>query len=233
MHFQPFRAPGATRHWLQFWVLLLLVPACFALSMMPVTVAAVAITLTFGVPLAMWLGLHVHSASDFRRRAPRGIRFATGVSVTALGLIGLFLFSTALALAAVAAYVVTVALTTWAGSHPRAVAGPTAVPTPETPTDDIDEPELPEIVVLTLDEVREMTDAELCHAWRHSFVSLERARGAHQARPGRPDPTAAARRGRDTSSRRFARLAQLRGARRRWPRPVHRRQRSSRGGLNR
>ncbi len=34
--------------------------------------------------------------------------------------------------------------------------------------------------MLTLDKVREMTDAELCHAWRHSFVSLERARGAHR-----------------------------------------------------
>ena len=61
----PFRASGGapTRHWLRFWVLLLLVPACFALATMPLTVAAVAITLAFGLPFGIWLAVNVHSAS--------------------------------------------------------------------------------------------------------------------------------------------------------------------------
>ncbi len=32
-------------------------------------------------------------------------------------------------------------------------------------------------VVVTHDVVRQMSDAELCHAWRRSFVALQRARG--------------------------------------------------------
>ncbi len=113
--------------------------------------------------------------SDVAPRAGSGSR--QGCRSRVSDSIGLFLFSTGLALATVAAYVVTVGLTTWAGSHSRAVARPTAAPTPEVPI--AAEPE-PPVVVVTLDEVREMTDAELCHAWRRSFVSLERARSAHR-----------------------------------------------------
>ena len=73
MHLPPFRPPGGapTPRSLRLWVLLLLVPACFALVTMPVTIAAVAITLTFGVPLGFSLALHVHHPSEFWAQVPR------------------------------------------------------------------------------------------------------------------------------------------------------------------
>lgn len=174
MYVHPFRASGARSHWLQFWVLLLLVPACFALATMPVTMAAVAITLTFGLPLTTSLATHVHCARDLRAAVPGAIRFALGVSLTLLGLVGLVIFSPELALAAAAAYVVTVGLlNAWGDAH--AAASFAAVP--ETPPTSSDDPETPTSVVVTLDKVRTMTDAELCHTWRRSFVALQRARG--------------------------------------------------------
>lgn len=111
MHLQPFRPLGGTppSHWRQLWVLFLLVPACFALLTLPMTLAAVAITLTFALPLAIWLGLHLHDARELPARLPGAIRSAAGVSVTGLGLVGLFAFSAALACATLAAYVFTVA----------------------------------------------------------------------------------------------------------------------------
>jgi hypothetical protein len=181
MHLQPFRPSGGapTPHWLQFWVLLLLVPACSALVTMPMTMAAVAITLTFGLPLAIWLALHVHDASEFPAQVPGAIRFAAGVSVTGLGLVGLFAFSAALAWATLAAYVVTVGLMSTWGKKPSGVQpGATTAPTDKTPSATDDEAELTSVVV-THDLVRQMTDAELCHAWRRSFVALQQARGLH------------------------------------------------------
>jgi len=179
MRLQPFRPSGGAPkpHWRQFWVLLLLVPASFALLTMPTTVAVVAFSLTFGVPLAIWLALHVHHPCEFRAHAPAAIRNATGVSVTALGLVGLFAFSAALACAALAAYVVTVGLMarwgkTLSGPRPEAATAPTD----ETPSMTDDESETTSVVV-THDSVRQMSDAELCHAWRCSFVALQRARG--------------------------------------------------------
>ena len=177
MHIKPFRVSGARRHWLQFWVLLLLVPAGFALSTVPTTVAAVAVTLTFGLPLAFWLAIHVSNLRQFRAQLARGIRFGAGVSITCLGLVGLFLFSAVLALAAVASYVVTVGLARAWRSHAHTRTPSTHEKTPEV-VEPV-EPEAPTHRVVTADEVRKMTDAELCHAWRRSFVSLERARGVH------------------------------------------------------
>ena len=37
----------------------------------------------------------------------------------------------------------------------------------------------PKSVVLMPDTVRRMSDAEICHAWRHTFEALQRARGLH------------------------------------------------------
>ncbi len=181
MHLQPFRPSGSTHtpHWLRIWVLLLLAPACFALVTMPMMMAAVAITLTFGLPLGLWLALHVHDASELPAQVPGAIRLAAGMSVTGLGLVGLFAFSESLACAALAAYVVTVGLmSTWgktsSGARPRA----TTAPTDKTPSATHDEVEATSVVV-THELVRQMTDAELCHAWRRSFVALQRARGLH------------------------------------------------------
>jgi hypothetical protein len=111
MHLQPLRSLGGASpsHWQQLWLLFLLVPACFALVTLPTTLAAVAITLTFGLALAIWLALHLHDARELSARVPGAIRSAAGVSVTGLGLVGLFAFSAALAWATLAAYVVTVA----------------------------------------------------------------------------------------------------------------------------
>ncbi len=181
MHLPPFRASGGapTRHLLQFWVLLLLVPACYALATMPLMVVAVAVTLTFGLPFGIWLAVNVHSTRQFRARVARAIWFATGVSITCLGLVGLFAFSWALACATVAAYVVTVGLmTAWDGSHSGARPGSTPASTHGNPTMTSNGAEHAGVVV-TLDKVRKMTDDELCHAWRRSFVALQHAGDVH------------------------------------------------------
>ncbi len=177
MHLPPFRPPGGapTPRSLRLWVLLLLVPACFALVTMPVTIAAVAITLTFGVPLGFSLALHVHHPSEFWAQVPRAIRLGAGVSVTCLGLVGLFAFSASLAWAALAAYVVTVGLMyRWGKTSSRA----TTTPTGKAPSATDGDAELTSVVV-THELVRQMTDAELCHTWRRSFVALQQAHGLH------------------------------------------------------
>ncbi len=181
MHLQPFRPPGGapTPHWLQFWVLLLFVPACFVLVKMPMTMAAVAIFLTFGVPLGIYLALHVRDASELPAKVPGAIRFAAGAAVTGLGIAGLFAFSATLAVAILGAYVVTVGrMYTWGKPRSGARPGATTAPTDKTPSTTDDEAE-PTSIIVTYDLVRQMTDAELCHAWRRSFVALQRARGRH------------------------------------------------------
>jgi hypothetical protein len=138
--------------------------------------AGVAFNLTFVFPLALWLSLHVQRARELPAKLPSGIRTAAVVSVTALGLLGLFLFSIALALLTVAAYVVTVGLkANWsAGRLARRPTASTPSGTMQSAADDHPEPV---DAVLTHDRVRAMTDAELCRAWRRSFVALEGARG--------------------------------------------------------
>ena len=179
MHLRPIRPSGwaPTPHWRLFWVLLLLVPAGFALLTMPMTMAVVAFSLTFGVPLAVWLALHVHHASEFRAQVPAAIRTGTGVSVTVLGLVGLFAFSAPLAWATLAAYVATVVVKpTWGRTQSGARATVETLPTDQTPSATEDESEHASVVV-THESVRQMSDAELCHAWRRSFVALQRVRG--------------------------------------------------------
>ena len=180
MHLQPFGPSGSTptRLWLQFWALLLVVPACFALVTMPVTTTAVAITLTFGLPLAIGLVLRVQDTSKLPTQVPGAFGDAAVVSVTGLGLIGVFAFSAALAWAALAAYVVTAGLSTWGTAPSGERQGETTVPPDNTSSATEDEAETTGAVV-THDLVRQMTDAELCHAWRRSFVALQRARGLH------------------------------------------------------
>ncbi|MET0998582.1 MAG: hypothetical protein ABWX73_07710 [Marmoricola sp.] len=159
----PLRPSGAAAapHAPQLWVLILFVPACFTLVMMPTAIAAATITMTFGLPLAIWLALHVDAARELPALLPRAIRFAAGVSVTGLGLVGLFAFSAALACATLAAYVVTVGLRSTWFRYPPTTAVETGAPS----------------VTVTPDAVRQMTEAELRHAWRRSFVALQQARG--------------------------------------------------------
>jgi hypothetical protein len=180
MHPHLFRRSGEAPapNSLKLWVLFLLVPACFAFVTMPPMWAEVAVFLTFGFPLTSWLGLHVHEAREFRAKLPAALRFATGVCVTTLGFIGLFRYSAALGCAALAAYVATALMTRWSNTPTTAASGPSPAPQRAvvSATDQQDEP----IDLATTHEtVRTMTDAELCQAWRSSFVALQRVRSPH------------------------------------------------------
>ncbi len=170
MHLQlpPAGDPPITL-WLRVWTLLLVVPACLAIVELPMQATAVALTLTFGLPCTTWLVVHVEKARDLPAHLPRALGFAAGVSITLLGLIGLFFFSRALGGGALLAYVVTFALLVKHGSglHVRGHRGTT----PREATT--------KSVVLMPDTVRRMSDAEICHAWRHTFEALQRARGLH------------------------------------------------------
>src|SRR5215203_970550 len=170
--FRP-RPSGASpeRHWVRFWVLVLPVPAFFALVTMPVALAAVAVVLSFGLPLAISLARHAHDASEQPAKLTGAIRSAAVVSVTCLGLVGLFAFSAALALAILAAYVATVGLTSMRGkARPEASPGPATARAYRT-TSATDEEDEARSVIITADRVRRMSDAELCDAWRRSFMS--------------------------------------------------------------
>ena len=182
MHLRPFLPSGSapTPRWLQFWVLLLLVPASFALLKMPLPIAAIAVILTFGLPLAIWLALHVHEAHELPAQLPRAILAAACISVTGLGLVGLFAFSAALALATLAASAATVGLMSRLDRTPfRARPGDATAPTDKKPSETDGKPD-PTSVVLTPDLVRKLSDAELCHAWRRSFVALQHAHDLHR-----------------------------------------------------
>ena len=181
MHPHPFRpsAGAPTPYWLRLWVLLLLVPACFALVTMPMTMAAVALTLSFGLPLAVWLGMHVHEPKELPANLPGALRFGAGVSITALGLGGLFAFSATLGWATLVAYVATHALMFMWGKSPSAARPePATTPPVATASSTVHEDETI-APVTSQDLVREMTDAEICHAWRNTFVKLQDARGLH------------------------------------------------------
>ncbi len=172
--FRPSR-PASTSYWPRIWAVLLLAPAALALVTMSPMWAAVAFNLTFGLPLALWLSLHVHEAREFPSKLPRGLRAAALVSVTGLGLIGLFMFSAPLALLTLVAYVATVGPARWPArpstKRPEATA-PSDITPPAT-----DGHAEPIDVVLTHDTVRAMTDAELCLAWRRSFAVLQQVQG--------------------------------------------------------
>jgi hypothetical protein len=155
----------------------MLVPACLAVVTIPIATAAIAITLTFVLPLTVKLALQVHNASELRAHLPGAIRTAAGVSITSLGLVGLFAFSAALAWVTLAAYVATIGLMTmWGRTPSEAMPAAATAPTDNTPSMADDEA-APTGVVVTHDLVRQMSDAELCYAWRRSFVTLQQARG--------------------------------------------------------
>lgn len=179
MHPHLLRPPGEAPapHWLKLWVLFLLVPASFALVTMPPMGAEVALFLTFGFPLTTWLGLNVQVARELPAQLPAALRFATGVSVTVLGFIGLFRYSAELGSATLAAYVATALVSRWgktpseAASAPAAASDGTLEPVPGEQDVRID--------LVPHDAIRRMTDTELCHAWRNSFVALQQVRSTH------------------------------------------------------
>jgi hypothetical protein len=166
---------AAAPFWLRFWILLLLVPASFALVSMSPTWAVVAVILTFGLPLAIWLGLHVHDPRQLPGHLAEALRFAAAASVSILGLVGLFLFSAALGWATLAAYVATTLLR-FGKARPPAPA-PRAVEDTGRPAP---APHTKQSASATTDDaLHKMTDAELCRAWRSSFVALQQARSLH------------------------------------------------------
>ncbi|HET7351435.1 MAG TPA: hypothetical protein VFJ28_10905 [Marmoricola sp.] len=171
LHFPPSSEPPL-RHWLRAWALLLVVPACLAVVTLPVQAIAVALTLTFGMPCTTWLVLHVQKARDLPAHLPGALALATGVSVTILGMVGLFFFSTTLAAGALATYVVTFVLVARRSPRMRLHrgSGRKSPPAEKIST---------KSVVLMPDTVRRMSDAEICRAWRHTFEALQRARGLH------------------------------------------------------
>ena len=62
---------------------------------------------------------------------------------------------------------------------PRHTDHPALIPAFETAPDDLDpigwQPQAGEVV--TVEQARNMSDADLCRAWRRSFVTLQRTRG--------------------------------------------------------
>ena len=168
---RPFGPPGPRpiRRWPQLWALLLLAPAAFALTLMPVMIAAVTFTVAFGLPTLIWLAITADTARAFRAHLPAAIRVGACAGVTCLGLGGLFAFSVTLAGAALTAYAATAAWAAWSRRRPARGAAFSAAAEVQ-----------PGLHLVTSDEARVMTNAELCHAWRWSFVALSAARGVLQ-----------------------------------------------------
>lgn len=157
--------------WLRAWTLLLIAPACLAVVTLPAQMIAVALTLTFGLPCTTWLVIHAQRARDLPAHLPGAVKLAAGISVTLLGLVGMFFFSRTLAAGALLAYVVTFALLIRRSPLPHLRTRATTRPARAE--------EMSKSVVLMPDTVRRMTDAEICRAWRHTFEALQRARGLH------------------------------------------------------
>ena len=157
--------------WLRAWTLLLIAPACLAVVTLPAQMIAVALTLTFGLPCTTWLVIHAQRARDLPAHLPGAVKLAAGISVTLLGLVGMFFFSRTLAAGALLAYVVTFALLIRRSPLPHLRTRATTRPGRAE--------EMSKSVVLMPDTVRRMTDAEICRAWRHTFEALQRARGLH------------------------------------------------------
>jgi hypothetical protein len=168
MQFQqpaPERDVWRWRRWSQLWALVLLAPAALAVTSMSAMIGAAAIVTSFGVATVTALAMTADSVRALRVQLPAAVRFGVYAAVTCLGFGGMFAYSGPLVWAIIAAYVTTAA---WA--HVGSTAPGQAVAARHEP-EEAEEPEaIPQIV--TTNEVQRMTDAELCLAWRRSFVTL-------------------------------------------------------------
>jgi hypothetical protein len=141
--------------------LVLIAPAAFAVTSMSVTMAAAASVVSFGLPTLTSLAMTVDSIRALGLHLRAAVRFGASSAVTCLGFGGLFAFSPALAWATLAAYAVTAA---WACSSRSAVH---ASSTPHE-----SEESAAGLHASSPEEIRSMSDAELCQAWRRSFATL-------------------------------------------------------------
>jgi hypothetical protein len=159
---------------------LLVVPACSVLTTVPAPIAAVAVTLSFGLPAAVWMALHASTVGEFRAHAAAALGFGAQASVTLLGFGGLFAFSVYLGGAAAAAYAATVVVSRHSGRTVHAVQAATPEETETRPDDMASIAERLHAVDITVEQARGMSDTDLCRAWRRSFVTLEHTRGVHR-----------------------------------------------------
>lgn len=150
------------RLWARLWTLVLITPAALAVTSMSVTMAAAASVVSFGLATVTALAMTADSVRSLGIHLHAAVRFGACSAVACLGFGGLFAFSAPLVWAALAAYAVTAA---WAHSS-RTGPSDAAAATPHGSE------ECPGLRVSTSDEVRRMSDAELCQAWRRSIVTL-------------------------------------------------------------
>jgi hypothetical protein len=170
MQFQqpdPERAAWRWRRWSQLWALGLVAPAALAVTSMSATMGAAAIVASFGLATVTALAMTADSVRALPVQLPAAVRFGVCAAVTCLGFGGMFAYSGPLVWAVIAAYVTTAA---WAHGSGSTAPGQAAAVRHE--------PEVAEEIppVVTTKEVQRMTDAELCLAWRRSFVTLRSTR---------------------------------------------------------
>ena len=151
------------RRWPQLWALALIAPAAFAVTSMSMTMGAAAIVVSIGLPTITALAMTADDIRALRVPLPAAVRFGVCAAVTGLGFGGLFAFSSSLAWVAIAGYVATAAWDQASRNTPPSAAV-VAPHESEEPT--------AALHLATTDEVRTMTDAELCQAWRRSFAAL-------------------------------------------------------------
>jgi hypothetical protein len=173
MQFQqpaPERDTWRWRRWSQLWALVLLAPAALAVTAMSAAMGAAAIVASFGVATVTALAMTADSVRALPVQLPAAVRFGVCAAVTCLGFVGMFAYSGPLVWAVIAAYVATAA---WAHGSGSTAPGQ-AVAARHEPEEAEEPEEIPQVV--TTSEVQRMTDAELCLAWRRSFVTLRSTR---------------------------------------------------------
>jgi hypothetical protein len=154
------------RRWSQLWTLVLLAPAALTVSSMSAGMAAATLGGGFFVAIVTVVAMTAESLQASPSRLPDAIRFSVRAVVTCVGFAGVVAHAPTLALVMFAAYVTTAS---WA-TLTRSTSPEDAVATPHEPETREEATGVSETV--TTDDVRTMTDAELCLAWRRSFVTL-------------------------------------------------------------
>jgi len=159
--------------WPQLWALILIPPATVAVASMSLPAAATAIVVLFGMAAVTTLAMTAESLRAVPVHLPAAGRFGVLATVTCMGFGGLFALSAPLACTAIVAYATTAAA---AHNVPSPPGPPVAPPQEsETATPEVHDVTPADVRRMT-EEVRIMTDAELCQAWRGSYVTLTSAR---------------------------------------------------------
>lgn len=165
---RPASAAEALRqHWAQLWALVLAAPAVLALTSMSAAMGAAAIVVTLGLAAVTMTAMTAEGVRVAPAVRATAVRFAVCTATTCLGFGGLFAYSGQSTWAIVAVYVTTAV---WALATRGAEAGRPAASDVHT------EPTVVQPAVATpavaADDLRDLSDAELCRAWRRSFLAL-------------------------------------------------------------